>query len=176
MTIEASRRDARRARSVALLLGSGLAAAMGACSLETAAPVGTRGVPSVEPRAGAYVVAEFGYLNTCAEPDFGLSDRVATERSATFELWQDGDHTGAVALAGTLRVAHPTPGRDDIVILEGPDTGWYRIAGDTLRLFFPKTVNEWVGVLRFARYHAGQLAGSSQTSCRSLSLRMARQP
>jgi hypothetical protein len=143
---------------------------------EATAPVGQRGPLEVEPRAGQYLVAEFGFRNACAEPTFELSSQAATAHSATFDVQHEGDHLGSVELTGDLQIASPTPGGADIVIFEGPDSGRYVISGDTLRLWFYKRVNEWVGVLRFTRYQAGQFVGLSQGRCRSMSLRLERLP
>ncbi|MDH4042862.1 MAG: hypothetical protein OEY20_10585 [Gemmatimonadota bacterium] len=139
-------------------------------------PGGGRGPTVPEPRAGQYVVAEFKFQNNCSEPAFALSDVAATARSAEFSLNPDADHQGTVELAGTLQVAHPIPGTPDVAIFDGPDTGRYTISGDTLRLWFPKKVNEWVGVLRFPRYQAGQIAGSSRSNCSAISLRLEKRP
>jgi hypothetical protein len=143
---------------------------------EAAAPIGQGASFEVEPRTGQYSVAEFDFRNACVEPPFGLNSRAATTRSATFDLHQDSDRLGRLALSGTLRIANPTPGAADIVIFEGPDTGQYGISGDTLRVLFPKEVNQWVGVLRFTRYQAGELVGVSRGRCRSLFLRLERLP
>lgn len=168
-----TRHVAARARLATALLVAGIATP--GCR-DAVAPSGLSGPTEVEPRAGRYVVAEFEYRNACADRDVGLSSRTATAHSATFDLEQRTDRLGSLVLSGTLQVPSPDPGATDVVIFEGPDTGQYRISGDTLRLWFPKEVNEWVGVLRFARYQAGQLAGSSRTNCRSLTLRLELRP
>jgi len=165
------------ARFVAVALcGSAAAGIMTLACRDVTSPAGQRGPSEVEPRAGRYVVAEFVFTNTCADPDLALSDDAATTGSATFDVTPAGDDLGTVALNGTFRVANYTPGAEDVVIFEGPDTGQYWISGDTLRLLFPKEINQWVGVLRFSRYQAGQLAGSSRTRCRVLALRLEKRP
>lgn len=155
--------------------GAALAAAAFGCD-DPAAAVGQRGPSEFEPRAGQYAVADFAYWNACAEPAYGLSSQAATARSAAFEFAPEANDGGAVTLAGALHVTSPATDTGDVVILEGPDTGRYRISGDTLRLLFARRVNGWVGVLRFGQYRGGQLAGMSQTSCRTLSLRLERRP
>jgi len=172
MAAQLVRRTCSRDRVAAALLG--VSAALG-CR-DTTSPSGQRGPSEVEPRSGRYVVAEFVFRNICAEPEFGLSNRAATTHSATFDLTPDATDLGTVTLSGVLRVTSPVTGIPEVVIFEGPDTGRYRISGDTLRLAFPKEINEWVGVLRFTQYRGGQLAGASRTSCRSLSLRLERRP
>jgi hypothetical protein len=162
---------------VAAVLGGSTVAGIALLGCRDAAVPGSQlGPVELEPRAGQYVVAEFGFQNACADPPFALSDHAATTRSATFDLRPDDDQHGTIELTGALRVASLTPEGGDIVIFEGPDTGRYGISGDTLRLLFPKEVNQWVGVLRFSRYQAGQLAGSSRTRCRSLALRLEKLP
>jgi len=164
-------------RLVAAVLGGSTVAGIALLGCRDAAAPGSQlGPVELQPRAGQYVVAEFGFQNACADPPFALSDHAATTRSATFDLRPDDDQHGAIELTGALRVASPSPEAGDIVIFEGPDTGRYRISGDTLRLLFPKEVNQWVGVLRFSRYQAGQLAGTSRTRCRSLALRLEQRP
>lgn len=172
--VAAHERD-RRIRWVPARLGRGgvLAAAALGCH-EATAPVGLRGPSEFEPRAGQYHVAEFAFTNSCAEPEYGLSSLGATAQSARFEFTPEASDGGGVALSGVLQVTNPSTGAPDVVIFEGPDTGRYRIAGDTLRMLFPRGINEWVGVLRFGQYRGGQLAGVSRTSCRSLSLRLER--
>lgn len=158
-----------------LCRGGALAAAALGCH-EATTPVGQRGPSELEPRAGQYQVAEFAYRNTCANPEFGLSSQGAPAQSASFAFTPEAPDAGSVVLSGLLWVTSPAADTPDVVILEGPDTGWYRIAGDTLRLLFSQEVNEWVGVLRFAQYRGGQLAGISRTNCRLLSLRLERRP
>jgi len=160
----------------AVLSGSAVTGVVAFGCRDATVPNGQPGTIELEPRAGQYVVAEFGFQNACADPPFALSDHAATTRSATFDLRPDDDRYGTIELTGTLRVTSPTPEAGDIVIFEGPDTGRYGISGDTLRLLFPKEVNQWVGVLRFSRYQAGQLAGTSRTRCRSLMLRLEKRP
>jgi hypothetical protein len=160
----------------AIVGASALAGAAGLGCREAAAPIGQSGPLEVEPRVGRYVVAEFDFHNACVEPAFALSSQAATAHSATFDVQPDGDHLGSIVLTGGLLIASPSPGEADIVIFEGPDSGGYQISGDTLRLRFPKQVNQWVGVLRFARYQAGQLVGVSRGRCRSLFLRLEKLP
>lgn len=165
------------ARLVVALLGGNAVVGLSVLGCRDATlPDGQRGPSEPEPRAGQYVVAEFGFRNSCADPAFGLSDDGATTRSATFDVQPNAEQDGTVELTGSLQVASPTPGAGEITIFEGPDTGSYRVSGDTLYLRFPKEVNQWVGVLRFTRYQAGQLVGSSRTPCRSLSLRLEKRP
>jgi hypothetical protein len=169
------KRTRRRVFSAVVAAGALAGSAMLGCR-DPAAPTGQRGSVEVEPRAGRYVVAEFDFWNACADPAFELSNQAATAHSATFDLRREADDLGSIVLTGALAIASPTPGDSDIVIFEGPDSGRYRIAGDTLRLWFPKQVNQWVGVLRFTRYQAGQLVGLSRSRCRSLALRLEKLP
>jgi hypothetical protein len=164
----------RRVRIAAVLLtGSVVGVTVLGCR-DAPTATGPRGPSEPEPRAGRYRVAEFAFQNSCAQPAFALSSLEATTHSVTFEFTPEAGDRGTVALDGVLEVVHPTEGAAGIVIFEGPDTGVYHIAGDTLRLMFPRGTNEWLGVLRFPQYRGGQLAGASSTSCRALWLRLER--
>lgn len=172
---DASRpRTPRRVRmAAALLTGSVVGVTMLGCR-DGPTATGHRGPSELEPRAGRYRVAEFAFRNSCADPAFALSSLDATMSSVTFDFTPESGDRGGVALDGVLEVVHPTEGAAGIVIFEGPDAGVYHVAGDTLRLTFPRGTNEWLGVLRFAQYRGGQLAGASSTSCRALWLRLER--
>jgi hypothetical protein len=177
MAARSAHRKYRRARAAAAVLaGSVTAGVLVSGCRDATVPSGQDGPGEPEPRAGQYVVAEFGYHDSCREPAFGLTGERATSRSAMFDVSPESDQGGTIALTGTLQVVSPMAGAGDIVIFEGPDTGSYRVVSDTLRLRFSRDVNGWVGVLRFPRYQAGQLVGSSRTRCSSLSLRLEKRP
>lgn len=152
-----------------------LALAFQACE-ESTTPLGGPGPIEVGPRAGRYVVGEFGFSNACVQPPFALTGTRATNRSAVFDLRPSADDSGAVDLSGTFEVPDPTPGAPGIVIFAGPDTGQYRIVGDTLRLRFVRRPNDWVGIIGFTQYRGGVIAGGSGTRCSSMLLRLERQP
>lgn len=164
-----------RVRVTALVAGVAAGIAMLGCH-DAASPVGQSGAVEPEPQAGRYVVAEFDFRNACADPVLGLSTRAATDQSATIDLERESDQLGSLVLTGGLQIDHPAPGEADAVIFAGPDSGLYGIVNDTLQLWFPKTVNQWVGVLRFTQYQGGQLVGTYRGRCRSLFLRLERRP
>lgn len=143
---------------------------------EATTSVGPSGPVEIGPRAGQYVVGEFLFHDRCVEPVFSLAGSRATARTAVFELSPATDSGGSVALTGSFAVADPTPGAPGIPIFEGPDTGSYHIAGDTLRVQFGNRLNAWVGIIPFTLYRGGVLAGGSETHCSTVTLRLERRP
>jgi len=152
-----------------------LALASASCRDSTSA-LAPSGRPDAGPAAGPYVVGEFLFHDSCVAPVFALTGSRATARTAVITLEPRTDGEGAVALNGSFVVADPTPGAPGISIFEGPDTGSYRIFGDTLRLQFGLRLNAWVGVIPFTLFRGGVLAGASANRCSTLALRLERRP